>query len=119
MTADPTRGQDLRAKARAFAAEVLRDVKATAERLPTAEDRFLATRPAYERLVAEGFLRACIPAAAGGDNESLLDTAVVVEELFAENPSVALTLLATVLGLQPVVAGGTPDQQKRLLAPCG
>ena len=117
MTADPTRGQDLRAKARAFAAEVLRDVKATAERLPTAEDRFLATRPAYERLVAEGFLRACIPAAAGGDNESLLDTAVVVEELFAENPSVALTLLATVLGLQPVVAGGTPDQQKRLLAP--
>ena len=117
MTADPTRGQDLRAKARAFAAKVLRDVKATAERLPTAEDRFLATRPAYERLVAEGFLRACIPAAAGGDSESLLDTAVVVEELFAENPSVALTLLATVLGLQPVVAGGTPDQQKRLLAP--
>jgi butyryl-CoA dehydrogenase len=37
--------------------------------------------------------------------------------LYCENPSVALTLLATVLGLQPVVVGGTPEQRKRMLAP--
>jgi butyryl-CoA dehydrogenase len=110
------RQRELRSHARAVARDVLREAR-SAERLPTAEERFRATRPAYERLVAEGFLRACIPTAAGGDNEGLLDTAVVVEELFAENPSIALTLLATVLGAAPVVAGGTPDQQKRLLAP--
>jgi len=117
MSFEPTpRQRELRAHARELARGVLRDAR-SAERRPTAEERFLATKPAYERLIAEGMLRACIPAAAGGDNEGLLDSAVLVEELFAENPSVALTLLSTVLGLQPVVVGGTPDQQKRMLAP--
>lgn len=111
-----SRQRALRTSARKVAREVLRDARA-AEQLSTPEDRFLATRPAYERLIAEGFLRACIPTTAGGDNESLLDTAVLVEELYAENPSIALTLLATVLGVQPVVTGGTPEQQKRLLSP--
>jgi nitroalkane oxidase len=41
----------------------------------------------------------------------------VVEELFTGNTGVALTLLGTVLGVQPVLAGGTEEQQKRLLAP--
>jgi butyryl-CoA dehydrogenase len=111
-----SRQRELRSHARTLARSVLRDAR-DAERLPTAEERFRATRPAYEQLVAAGCLRACIPTAAGGDNEGLIDTAVLVEELFAENPSVALTLLATVLGVQPVVTGGTAEQQKRLLAP--
>src|ERR1700710_1878043 len=109
------RQRELRARARTVARQVLRDVRVTAERLPTVEERFLATKPAYERLIAEGFLRACIPTADGGDNESLLDVAVLMEELYTENPSVALTLLATVLGFQPVLAGGDPEQRKRLL----
>src|SRR3954465_12345260 len=103
-----SRQRELQSHARRVARDVLREAR-SAERLPTAEERFRATRPAYERLVAEGFLRACLPPAAGGDNEALLDTAVVVEELYAENPSIALTLLATVLGATPVVAGGTPE----------
>jgi len=110
------RQRELRTRARAVARSVLREAR-TAERLATAEERFLATRPAYEQLIAAGFLRACLPTADGGDNESLLDTAVLMEELYAENPSVALTLLATVLGVQPVLAGGDPEQRKRLLAP--
>jgi alkylation response protein AidB-like acyl-CoA dehydrogenase len=57
----------------------------------------LATRPTYVRLVADGFPRACIPTSTGGDNESQIDTAVVVEELFAENAGIALTLLGTAL----------------------
>lgn len=111
------RQRGLRAQSRAFARDVLRDARATAEVLPTAEERFIATRPVYERLVAEGFLRACIPQACGGDNQSLIDTAVVIEELYCENPSVALTLLGTVLGLAPVVVGGSAEQRKRLLTP--
>jgi alkylation response protein AidB-like acyl-CoA dehydrogenase len=111
------RQRELRSRSREFARDVLHDVKATAEQLPTPEERFVATRPVYERLVAEGFLRACIPRSVGGDNQSLIDTAVVVEELYCGNPSVALTLLGTVLGLAPVVVGGSDDQKKRLLAP--
>ncbi|MGQ0463701.1 MAG: acyl-CoA dehydrogenase family protein [Sporichthyaceae bacterium] len=114
--APTSRQLELRARARSVAREVLREARA-ADLLATPQARFAATRPAYERLVADGFLRACIPTSAGGDAESLLDLAVVVEELFAENASVALTLLGTVLGIQPVLVGGTPDQQKRLLAP--
>lgn len=111
------RQRELRAKSREFARDVLRGAKSAAESLPTPEERFIATRPVYERLVAEGFLRACIPESAGGAGHGLIDTAVVMEELYCENASVALTLLGTVLGLQPVLIGGTPDQQKRLLAP--
>jgi nitroalkane oxidase len=111
------RQRELRTRSRVFARDVLREARATAEGLPTAEERFLATRPVYEQAVAEGFLRACIPAAAGGDGESLIDSALVMEELYCENASVALTLLGTVLGLQPVLVGGSEEQRKRLLAP--
>jgi butyryl-CoA dehydrogenase len=118
VTIDLTdRQRALRGKARTFARDVLRDAKTTAERLPTPEERFLATKPAYQRLVADGFLRACIPTSDGGENEGLLDTAVLMEELYCQNPSVALTLLATVLGCQPVLVGGSPEQRKRMLAP--
>jgi alkylation response protein AidB-like acyl-CoA dehydrogenase len=112
-----TRQRELRSRSRRFAQEVLRDVKVTAERLPTPAERFAATRPAYEKLVADGFLRVCLPESVGGENQSLIDTAIVVEELYCENPSVALTLVGTVLGLQPILVGGSPEQQDRLLAP--
>jgi butyryl-CoA dehydrogenase len=110
------RQRALRSKSRQIAEVVLRDVGATAERLPSPENRFAATKPAYERLIADGFLRACIPQSAGGDNQSLIDTAIVVEELYCGNPSIALTLVATVLGLQPILVAGTEEQKKRLLA---
>lgn len=112
-----TRQRELRTRSRGFAQDVLRDIKAASESLPTPEERFVATRPAYEKLVADGFLRACLPVSVGGEHTSLIDTAIVTEELYAENPSIALTLVGTVLGLQPVVVGGTAEQQKRLLAP--
>ena len=44
----------LRETARSVAREVLRPVRTTAEQLPTPEERFLATRPAYEQLIAAG-----------------------------------------------------------------
>jgi butyryl-CoA dehydrogenase len=111
------RQRELRSRSRQVAVDVLRDVKTAAEGLPSPQERFAATKPAYEKLVADGLLRACLPRSAGGDSQGLLDTAIVAEELYCGNPSVALTLLGTVLGLQPVLAGGTGEQQQRLLAP--
>jgi butyryl-CoA dehydrogenase len=68
-------------------------------------------------MVAAGYLRKCIPAPAGGDNAGLIDMAILAEEFYSVNASVTLTMLGTVLGLLPLLLGGTPDQCQRLLGP--
>ena len=110
------RQRDLQLQSRKFARDVLSPAL-EAEGLPTPEERFAATRPTYEALIAAGFLRKCIPLSAGGDNAGLTDTAIMVEELYAVNASVTLTLVGTVLGLLPLLIGGTDEQRKRLLPP--
>src|SRR5271156_5475547 len=106
----------LQLDSRKFAADVLANARA-AELLPTPEERFRATKPVYEAMVAAGFLRKCIPASAGGDNAGLIDMAIIAEEFYSVNASVTLTLLGTVLGLLPILLGGTPEQCGRLLEP--
>jgi nitroalkane oxidase len=108
--------RELQLQSRKFARDVLAGAR-KAELLATPEERFLATRPTYEAMVAAGYLRKCIPAPAGGDNAGLVDMAIMAEEFYAVNPSVTLTMLGSVLGLLPVLLGGTPEQCGRLLAP--
>ena len=108
--------RELQLQSRKFARDVLAGAR-HAELLATPEERFLATRPTYEAMVAAGYLRKCIPAPAGGDNAGLVDMAIMAEEFYVVNPSVTLTMLGTVLGLLPVLLGGTPEQCGRLLAP--
>jgi len=103
-------------ESRKFAKEVLAGAR-SAELLGSPEERFLATKPIYEAMVAAGYLRKCIPAAAGGDNTSLIDMAIMTEEFYSVNPSVTLTMLGTLLGLLPILLGGTPEQCARLLTP--
>src|SRR5882757_3056457 len=108
--------RELQLESRRFALEVLAGARA-AELLPTAEERFLATRPVYEAMVVAGFLRKCIPQPAGGENAGLIDMAIIAEEFYSVNASVTLTMLGTVLGLLPILLGGTPEQCGRMLAP--
>lgn len=108
--------RELQLQSRKFAADVLAAARA-AEDLATPEERFLATRPTYEAMVSAGYLRKCIPAPAGGENAGLIDMAIMAEEFYSVNPSVTLTMLGTVLGLLPILLGGTPEQCARLLAP--
>jgi alkylation response protein AidB-like acyl-CoA dehydrogenase len=108
--------QELQRSSRKFAMEVLGEAR-RAELLATAEERFSATKPTYEAMVAGGYLRKCIPAPAGGDNAGLMDLAILAEEFYSVNASVTLTMLGTVLGLLPILLGGTPDQCQRLLVP--
>src|ERR1700732_1298752 len=108
--------RDLQRSSRKFAKEVLAEAE-RAELLATPEVRFLATRPTYEAMVAAGYLRKGIPAPAGGDNAALIDMAILAEEFYSVNPSVPLTMLGTVLGLLPILLGGTPAQCARLLGP--
>jgi nitroalkane oxidase len=106
---------DLRTRVREVAHDVLAGVREIALARTGPQERFAATRPAYGRLVEAGCLRQVIPQAAGGDAASLLDVAVVAEELMAVDANVPLTLFATALGLAPVVHRGTRAQQRRLL----
>jgi butyryl-CoA dehydrogenase len=108
--------RELQLRSRKFAKEVLAPA-IEAETRPTPEERFAATKPAYEAMIAAGFLRQCIPHSAGGENAGLIDTAITAEELYAVNAGVTLTLIGTVLGLLPVVIGGTKEQRDRLLPP--
>jgi nitroalkane oxidase len=110
------RQRELQLQSRIFARKVLRPA-IEAEALRDPEQRFAATKPAYEAMIAAGFLRKCIPLSVGGENAGLIDTAIMVEELYAVNASVTLTLIGTVLGLLPLLIGGTEEQRKRLLPP--
>jgi nitroalkane oxidase len=109
--------QRLRADARAFARDVLSRVGAATQDLPTPLARFAATRPFYQQAVAAGFLRRLIPAPLGGQGAGVLDMAVLAEEFHAVDVNVSLTLLGTMLGLFPVMLGGTQQQVERIFAP--
>ena len=109
--------QRLRREARQFAKDVLSGVAVATRDLPSPIERFVATRPFYERLVAEGFLRKCIPVSVGGDCAGLVDLAILAEEFYTVDPNVSLTMISTMLGLTPVVVGGTPEQRQRFLQP--
>ena len=107
----------LREKARLFATTRLAEVGGLIVDLPTPEARFAATRPIYEELVREGFLHRLIPLPFGGGGTGVVDMAMVAEEFFAADVNVPLTMLANLLGLTPVFVAGTPEQQRKWLAP--
>jgi butyryl-CoA dehydrogenase len=110
------RQRELQLQSRGFAREVLSPAL-EAEVLHTPEKRFAATKPAYEAMIAAGFLRKCIPLSAGGESNGLTDTAIMAEELYTVNASVTLTLIGTLLGLLPLLIGATEEQRRRLLPP--
>jgi alkylation response protein AidB-like acyl-CoA dehydrogenase len=111
------RQRALQLESRKFAKTVLSEARRTTNALPTPEERFAASRPFYEELIAAGFLRKSIPVPFGGEATSRLDMAIMAEEFYAVDPSVSLTMLGSVLGLLPVFLGGSKEQQERLIKP--
>ncbi len=107
----------LRQDARTFARDVLSKVAAATGDLPTPLARFAATRPFYQQAVAAGFLRRLIPTPLGGQGTGVVDMTVLAEEFHAVDVNVSLTLLGTMLGLFPVLLGGTAQQAERIFAP--
>jgi len=73
---------DAAARSRQFAEDVLSGVPVATRDLPSPIERFVATRPFFERLVAEGYLRKCIPVSVGGDCAGLVDLAILAEEFY-------------------------------------
>lgn len=58
-----------------------------------------------------------IPSALGGTSQSLLDAAIALEEQFAADASITITIASVGLGLMPLVMGGTSEQHTKFLAP--
>ena len=87
MSVDSSPRTSLRAQAREFAGDVLANARAVTDTLPTATERYRATRPFYRQMVEAGFLRRLIPQALGGDGTGASATAALAEELVAGDPS--------------------------------
>lgn len=109
--------RELQLSARAFAEKTFGDIAETIRHLPTARERFAATRPAYEEVVTQGWLRKIIPAPAGGEGNGLVDMALIAEEFYTVDANLSLTTFASLLGLLPVLNGGSPEQIQQTLAP--
>jgi nitroalkane oxidase len=99
-----------------FARNVLRASRAEFMSHQEHHARFQATKPSYEAASAGGLIKGLVPPALGGAGSSLVETCIVVEEFFALEPSPALTILSTGLGLLPLNLTQKP-QHREFLAP--
>jgi alkylation response protein AidB-like acyl-CoA dehydrogenase len=85
--------------------------------IPDARSRFQSTQHIYQAAVQSGLILAQIPTRDGGTNEGLKYGMIMVEEMYAVDPSVTLTILGTGLGLSPIILFGNASQKKKFLAP--
>lgn len=109
--------RELQKAAKDFAEGVLRPVAGKIDRAADGWESFLAGREAYREMAHAGFTKSFIPAEHGGAGFSMLDFALAAEELARVDVNVPTTLLASGLGLQPVIQYGTPEQKERFLRP--
>ena len=104
----------LQLDARAFAAEHLSGLRAKMAGKDAA-GRFEATKDAYEAAVKAGYLKLQVPPPLGGTMNSLVDVAIVAEELIAVESSLPLSVLSTGLGIMGLLFFGNPEQYEKFL----
>jgi nitroalkane oxidase len=108
--------EGVRQAASAFAAGPLKDARKSYMKYRHHYERFQSTRPIYRQAVAGGLIRGQIPPSLGGAGGTLLEAAILVEDLYAVEPAVSLTIFATGLGLTPLKLTGKPEH-KEFMAP--
>lgn len=91
-----------RAAASTFAREILSQARATYAAHTSHEARFQATQPTYAAGVAHGLVKGQVSSLFGGAAGSLMESALLVEEFYAVEPSAAVTIFSTGLGLTPL-----------------
>ena len=109
--------QQLQSNARAFAEGVLAGVADRLDAVTDPAEAFYAQRDIYTEFAKAGFTRSFIPAEDGGLGFGMLAFAIAAEELARVDVNVPTTLLATGLGLQPIIQFGTAEQRRRFLQP--
>jgi alkylation response protein AidB-like acyl-CoA dehydrogenase len=106
--------EGIRNAAAGFAATVLKDARKTYLQYSNHSERFQSTRPIYRKAVEAGLIKGQVPAPLGGTGGSLVEAAILVEELYATEPAASLTVFATGLGLTPLVLTGKPEHKEFL-----
>jgi alkylation response protein AidB-like acyl-CoA dehydrogenase len=105
-----------RAAAAGFAQHVLKPAREEYLKFEQHHERFQATQSTYATAVKGGLLKGQISAAQGGSGGTLIEAAIMVEECYSVEPSAALTIFATGLGLTPLNIAGKPEHAE-FLAP--
>ncbi|KAF7901405.1 hypothetical protein EAF00_003626 [Botryotinia globosa] len=105
----------IRKHAAAFAAGPLKDIKKvySAEK---DEQQFQSLKPFYADATAGGMIKGLIGPHIGGAGGSLTEATILVEEMYAVDPSASLTIFATGLGLTPLNLVGK-EEHKEFLEP--
>jgi alkylation response protein AidB-like acyl-CoA dehydrogenase len=70
-----------------------------------------------EKAAEIGLTGANIPVEYGGVGYSALDTMIIVEELFAADPGIGLSVISTSFGTENIVEFGTEEQKEEYLPP--
>jgi alkylation response protein AidB-like acyl-CoA dehydrogenase len=109
--------EQLKAAARGFAQEQLRDLAAATRAEPDPLTRALLLRPAFDKAIAAGFLKGLIPVPFGGTASSGVDAAIFLEEWAAVSPDFVISMAGPLIALAPVYQVGTPDQVERFVRP--
>lgn len=109
--------QQLQSNARAFAEGVLAGVAERLDAIVDPGEAFYAQRDIYTEFAKAGFTKSFIPAEDGGLGFGMLAFAIAAEELARVDVNVPTTLLASGLGLQPIIQFGTAEQRRRFLRP--
>ncbi|NLG09295.1 MAG: acyl-CoA dehydrogenase [Deinococcales bacterium] len=103
--------KQFQALARTFAKETIIPVAAHHDREESYPEEVV--RQAHE----VGLLNVSVPEAVGGLGLSMLDEAIIAEELGYGCMGIYTILMASELGIMPLLLAATPEQQARFLAP--
>lgn len=104
----------IRKAAAAFAAGPLKEAKKAYMKYQHHHERFQSTRPIYHQAVAGGLIKGQIPPHLGGAGGSLVEAAILVEEMYRIEPAASLTIFSTGLGLTPLNLAAQPEHREFL-----
>lgn len=65
----------------------------------------------YPKAIEAGLIKGQVPAPLGGTGGALAESAILVEELYAVEPSASLSIVVTGLGLTPLILAGSPEHR--------
>ena len=104
----------IRQAAAGFAAGPLRISRTLYTKHTDIKDRFQSTRPIYRQAVVGGMIKSQIAPHFGGASCSLVESAILVEEMYGVEPSTSLTIFGNGLGLTPINLAGTKEHRSFL-----
>jgi len=103
--------EQIRSEVRKFADNEIRPVASEYDR----KEKY--PHDVVEKASEMGLTGANIPIEYGGAGYSTLDMMIIIEELFAVDPGIALSIVSTSFGTEAIVGHGTEEQKEEFLEP--